>query len=64
MNPLVLVPAKLELILDAAKASSALVVELNSASVPETTQVRQSTFTLVIERSLQSRPSSHWGINE
>ena len=56
--------AELELMLDAAKASEAVVAGLELASILEAIRVRASTLTPVMEKILQSRPSSHWGINE
>jgi hypothetical protein len=56
--------AELELMLGAAKASEAVVAGLELASILEAIHVRASTLTPVMEKILQSRPSSHWGINE
>jgi hypothetical protein len=65
MNALIADPPELELMPDAAKASEeAVVAEQNSASVLESIRVRESTLTSVMERILEFRPSSHWGINE
>ena len=57
-------PAEVELASDAAKASEAVVASLELASILEAIQARASTLTPVMEKILQSRPSSHWGINE
>jgi hypothetical protein len=56
--------AELGLVSDAAKASEAVVAELDSASILAAIQVRASTLTPVTEEILHFRPSSHWGINE
>ena len=56
--------AELELIPDVAEAVEALVAELDSAAMSEVLQARASTLTPVMEKILQFRPSSHWGINE
>ena len=62
----ILIPssAELGLVSDPAKASAAVVAELDSASSLEAIQVRASTLTPVLEEILHFRPSSHWGINE
>jgi hypothetical protein len=57
-------PTEVEPVPDAVKGSVAVLAELNSASILEAIRVRESTLTVVMERILQSRPSSHWGINE
>ena len=49
---------------DAVKASLAVLAELESVSILEAIRVRESTLTVFMEKILQSRPSSHWGINE
>jgi hypothetical protein len=64
MNALIPDPAKLELMPDAAKAGNVAAAELNSASILEMLQVHESTVTHVMEKILQFRSSSHWGINE
>jgi hypothetical protein len=48
----------------AVKASLAVLAELESVSILEAIRVRESTLTVFMEKILQSRPSSHWGINE
>lgn len=57
-------PAELELIPEAAKTSEAVAAEQDSASISEAIEVRASSLTPVMDEILQSRPSSHWGINE
>jgi hypothetical protein len=64
MHPLIPDPAELELMLDAAKGSEAVVAELDSAFMLEAIPVPESTLTPVMEKILQTRPSSCWGINE
>ncbi len=64
MNELSRDLAELEFMPDAAKASEAVVAELDLASILEGIQVRASTLTPVLEKILQFRPSSHWGIDE
>lgn len=61
-----LIPSSAELgrVSDAAKASAAVVAELDSASILEAIRVRVSALTPVMEEILHFRPSSHWGINE
>jgi hypothetical protein len=48
----------------AVKASLAVLAELETASILEAIRVRESTLTVVMVKILQSRPSSHWGINK
>ena len=50
-------PAELELMLDAGKASEA--AELDSASILDEIQVRESTLTPIVEKFLQFRTFSH-----
>jgi hypothetical protein len=64
MNALIADPAELELRPEAAKAPEAVMAEPTPASILEPIRVRESTLTPVMERILQFRPSSHWGINE
>jgi hypothetical protein len=64
MNLLILDPAELELQPDVANTVDALVAEMDSAAILEVIQVRASALTPVMEKILQFRPSSHWGINE
>ena len=64
MNALTPDQVELELAPDVAKAVDALVAELDSAAILEALQARASTLTPVMEKILQLRPSSHWGINE
>jgi hypothetical protein len=64
MNALIPDTVELEPVPDAAKASEAVVAELNSASTLKTIPGRESTLTPVMERILRFRPTSHWGINE
>ena len=64
MRALILDPSELELTPDATEASEAASADLNSTSVFETIRVRELTLTHVLKEILQSRPSSHWGINE
>jgi hypothetical protein len=64
MKALIPDPSELELTPDATEASEAVNADLNSTSVFETIRVRELTLTLVMKEILQSRPSSHWGINE
>jgi hypothetical protein len=64
MRALIPDPVGLELVPDAAEAADAVSADLNSTSILETIRVRELTLTLVMKEILQSRPSSHWGINE
>ena len=57
-------PSELELTPDATEASEAASANLDSTSVFEKIQVLELTLTPVMKENLQSRPSSHWGINE
>ena len=50
-------PAELELMLDAGKASEA--AELDSVSILDEIQVRESTLTPIVEKFLQFRTFSH-----
>jgi hypothetical protein len=64
MNALIPDLAGLELIPDVANAIEALVAELDSVAILEAIQARASTLTPVMEKILQFRPPSHFGINE
>jgi hypothetical protein len=64
MRALIPDPVGLELVPDAAEAADAVSADLNSASILETIRVRELMRTSVLEDILQSRASSHWGINE
>jgi len=64
MNLLISDPAELELFPDVTMAVEALVAELDSAAILEALKTRESAVTPVMEKILQFRPSSHWGINE
>ena len=64
MNALDSDAAELELPPDLANAVEALLAEMDSAATSDALQARESTITPVIEKILQFRPPSHWGINE
>ena len=64
MNTLIADPPELELIPGVAEASEGVLAELDLASIVKAIQVRESTITPIMKELLQSRPSSHWGINE
>jgi len=64
MNPLIPDPAGLELTLDVVNAVEALVAEMDSASILEAIQARESTLTPVLENLFHLRPPSHFGIDE
>jgi hypothetical protein len=64
MNELIVDPAELEFLPAAVDLSQAAGADLDSTSTLETIQVRELTVTLVMEKIVQPRPSSHWGINE
>jgi hypothetical protein len=64
MRALIPGPVALELVPDAAKAADAVSAELTSTSILEAIRVRELTRTSVLQEILQSRASSHWGINE
>lgn len=64
MNPLIADPAGLELAPTVENAVTALVAEIDSAAILEAIQRRESTLTPVMEKILQFRPPSRWGINE
>jgi hypothetical protein len=64
MDTLIPHSSELGLVPDALKVSETMVTEPDSASFLEAIQVRASILTPVIEEILDSRPSSHWGINE
>jgi hypothetical protein len=64
MIPLIPNPVALELTPDVVNAVEALVAEMDSAAILEAIQARESTLTPVMEKILQFRPSSHWGLNE
>jgi len=54
----------LELMRDTAKASEAVVAEMDSASILETIRVRESTLMTAIDKTLHFRASSCWAINQ
>ena len=54
----------LELVTDAAEPADAVGADLNSTSILEAIRVRELTQISVLQDNLQSRASSHWGINE
>jgi hypothetical protein len=64
MIPLIPNPVGLELSPDVVNAVEALVAEIDSAAILKAIQARESTLTPVMEKILQFRPSSHWGLNE
>ena len=64
MRALIPDPAELEFMPDAAEASEAVGADLNSTSILEIIRVRELTPTPLMEKIIQFRPSSHWGINE
>lgn len=64
MNALASDAPELELTPDLANAVEALVAEMDSAATWDALQARESTLTPVMEKILQFRPPSHWGINE
>ena len=64
MNPLIADPARLELVPGVANAVEALVAEMDSTAILEAIQAREFTLTPVMEKILQFRPPSHFGINE
>jgi len=64
MNTLIADPAELELMRDTAKASEAVVAEMDSASILETIRVRESTLMTAIDKTLHFRASSCWAINQ
>jgi hypothetical protein len=64
MNPLIPDPARLELTPDVVNAVEALVAEIDTTAILAAIQSRESTLTPVMEKILQFRPSSHWGLNE
>lgn len=55
---------ELKLLPDTAKAVEALVAEMDSVTILGVIQARVSTLTPVMEKILQLRPPSHFGINE
>lgn len=64
MSPLLLKPTEPELMPDVATAVDALLAELDSTATAEAIHERESTLTPVMEKILQFRPPSHFGINE
>jgi hypothetical protein len=64
MNPLIADPAGLELTPDVENAVTALVAEIDSAAILEAIQTREFTLTPIMQKILQFRPPSRWGINE
>jgi len=64
MNPLIADPAGLKLAPDVSNAVEALVTEMDSTAILEAVQARESTLTPNMQKILQFRPHSRWGINE
>ena len=64
MKVLIPNPAELEFLPDSVEVSEAAGANLDSTSMRETIRLRELTVTLVMKEIFQSRPSSHWGINE
>ena len=64
MNPLDSDAAELELTPDLANAVEALVAEMDSDVTRDTLKARESILTPVMQKILQFRPPSGWGINE
>ena len=64
MNAVISKPADPELMPDVENAVALLVAEIDSLAVLEAIQVRASTLTPVLEKILEFRPPSHFGINE
>ena len=64
MRALIPDPVGLELVPDAAEPADAVSVDLNSTAILEAIRVRELTQMSVLQDNLQSRASSHWGINE
>jgi hypothetical protein len=64
MNALNSDAAELELTPDLTNAVEVLVAEMDSAAAWDALQARESTLTPVMEKILQFRPPSRWGINE
>jgi hypothetical protein len=64
MNALIPDPAGLELVPEEPNAVRAVVAELDSIAILEAIQARASTLIPVMEKILQFRPPSHFGINE
>jgi len=49
---------------DQMKSVEILVAEMDSAAMLKAIKARESTPTPVMEKILQIRPTSHWGLNE
>ena len=64
MNPLIFKPAELKPTPEAKNPIEALVAEMDSAAVLKAIQVPKATIVSIVEKPLQIRPTSHWGINE
>jgi hypothetical protein len=64
MNALASDAAELELTPDLANAVEAILAEMDSTATRDALQARESTLTPVMEKILQFRPPSCWGINE
>ena len=64
MNDLIVDRTELGFVPDAVEVLGAVGADLNSTLILETIRVREVTQTPLLEVTIQSRPSSHWGINE
>jgi hypothetical protein len=64
MNPSVANPAELKPAPDVANPVDALLAEMDSAAILQAIQAREATVMSVMEKTLQIRPTSHWGLNE
>ena len=64
MKPLIPDPTRQESIPEVPKEVGALVAGLDTAMTLAALGAHESTDTSVAEKSLQIRPTSHWGLNE
>ena len=64
MEPSIPKPAELKPAPDLTTVVDALVAEMDSAAILKAIQAREETVMSVVEKTLQIRPTSHWGLNE
>ena len=64
MNPSISKPGGLKPTPDVTKPGEAPVAEMDQAAALEASQARELTPTPVMKKTVQIRPTSHWGLNE
>jgi len=64
MEPSISKPDELKPTPDLTTVVDALVAEMDSAAIVKAIEVREATAMSLVEKPLQIRPTSHWGLNE